>query len=167
MKRNPVLIIMAAIGLLAGSAQARLGLTREQCDEYYKVTGEQYSWGSPLSWFEYKFGVFTIDIAFINDKAVSITYANHSGGLTNDMVSVLLDTGGISRGDLKEDFVLEKAQFDASHPRFTLWTSPRYPGVIVSLMTGKKSGYELVSVTTEESRAATKANLKETARTSE
>ena len=161
-----IFIIAALIGLWASSGEARLGFTRAECDLYYKVAGEQFSWGSGLKWFEYKVGVFSINIAFLNDKAVAITYANHTGGLSEEMVSLLLNTGNISRAELKEDFILEKARPDLSRSRATLWTSPRYPGVIVSLLSGK-SGYDLVSVTTEESREATEASFRATARTPE
>jgi hypothetical protein len=153
MKPKLLLTFMVPIFLLAGSAHARLGLTREQCDLYYKSAGQQYSWGPRMKWFEYKLGAFTIDIGFLKEKAVSISYANHTGALSDEMVTILLETGDISRADLKEDFALEKAQFDANHPKSTLWTSPRYPGVVVSLIPGK-SGYDLVLVTTKESREA-------------
>jgi hypothetical protein len=156
MKPKLISILIVAVGLPAGSVHARLGLSREQCDAYYKSAGQQYSWGAGMNWFEYKLGAFTIDIAFLNGKAVSISYANHTGVLTDEMVTILLETGDISRADLKEDFALERAQLDANHHRSTLWTSPRYPDVIVSLMPGK-SGYDLVLVTTKESREAMEA----------
>ena len=156
------LIMLAVLALGSGRLEARLGFTKAQCDEYYKVAGEQYSWGPGLNWFEYKIGIFLINIAFLDDRAVAMTYANQTGSLSEEMVSVLLDTGNISRAELKEDFTLEKTRPSVGHAKATFWTSAKYPGVIVFL-SAAKPGYDLVSVTTEESRAATEAAFKGTA----